>query len=297
MRAIIYTKYGPPEVLQVEEVEKPVPKENEILVKVHASTVSAGVLWVRNGRHPDSKFFTLMVRLMFGLTKPKNPILGYEFSGEVEVIGKNVELFKNGDKVFGTTTGLKNGTYAEYVTLPEKRNQGIVAKMPANLSFEEAAAVPIGGITALQILRKANIQSNQKVLIYGASGSVGTYAVQIAKYFGAEVTGVCSSANLDLISSIGADKVIDYTIEDFTQHRDVYDVVFDAVGKISASKCKGVLKKNGFYLSVKSVTNEKIEYLTFLTRLIELEKINPVIDKIYPMGQIIDAHKYVELGT
>jgi NADPH:quinone reductase-like Zn-dependent oxidoreductase len=296
MKAVIYENYGPPEVLKIKDIEKPKPKNNEILVEVRASSVSAGVLWVRNGKHPDSKIFTFMVRLMCGLKKPNNPILGYEFSGEVESTGKNVKLFSKGDKVFGTTTGLKQGSYAEYVCIPEKWSQGIVAIMPNSLSNEEAAAVPIGGITALQILRKANIQINQKVLIYGASGSVGTYAIQIAKYYKAVVTGVSSTTNLDLLKSLGADNVIDYTQEDVFNIAERYDVIFDTVGKITRTMCQKILKKNGSYLTVKSVTNEKQEYLTFLKELIESNKIKPVIDKIYDIENIVDAHKYVDKG-
>ena len=296
MKAIIYTEYGSPEVLQLKEVVKPLPKSKEILVKIHATTVSAGVLWMRKGEHPDSKFFTFIIRLMSGFSKPKKPILGYEFSGEVEEVGNDVNLFKKGDHVYGTTTGLKNGAYAEYVCIPEKWNDGIVAVKPANLTFGQAAAVPVGGITALQILRKANIKKGQKVLIYGASGSVGTYAVQLAKYFGAEVTGVCSTVNLDLIKSIGADKIFDYTKEDFTKRNEKYDIIFDAVGKISSSDCKSLIKKNGNYLTVKCVTNEKTEYLFFLNELIEQGKIKPVIDKIYPMEKIVEAHRYVDKG-
>ncbi len=296
MKAMVYTEYGPPEVLQLKELEKPRPKDNEMLVKVFATTVSSGVLWARTGTHPDSKLFTLAIRLMFGLTKPKKTILGYELSGEVEAVGKDVKLFQKGDQVFGTTTGLDSGAYAEYVCLPEVWKQGVVAKKPVNVGYDEAAAIPIGGMTAWDILRKGNIQNGQKVLIYGASGSVGTYAVQLAKHFGAEVTGVCSTTNLELIRSIGADKVIDYTKDDFAINGEVYDVIFDAVGKISRSHCKESLGKDGIYLSVKSPTSEKTEYLISLRGLVEDGRIRPVIDRRYPLEQTAEAQRYVEKG-
>lgn len=299
MKAIVYTKYGSPDVLQLTEVEKPAPKNNEILVKVFATTVSSGVLWARTGKHPDSKLFTLVVRLIFGITKPKNNILGYEVSGEVEAVGKDVKLFKQGDEVFGTV-GLGAGAYAEYVCLPEERKQGVegvLTRKTANMTYEEAAAIPVGGMTALYLLSKANIRRGQKVLIYGASGSVGTFAVQIARHhLGAEVTGVCSTSNLELVSSLGADKVIDYTQEDFTQSGETYDVIFDAVGKISSSRSKSSLKKKGSYLTVKSPTTETTEYLILLKDLIEVGKIKAVIDRRYPLEQTAEAHRYVEQG-
>jgi len=299
MKAIVYTEYGSPDVLQLTEVEKPAPKDNEILVKVFATTVSSGVLWARTGKHPDSKLFTLVVRLIFGITKPKNNILGYEVSGEVEAVGKGVKLFKQGDQVFGTV-GLGAGAYAEYVCLPEERKQGVegvVTRKPAKITDEEAASVPVGGMAALDLLKKANIQKGQKVLIYGASGSVGTFAVQIAKYhFGAEVTGVCSTSNLELVSLLGADKVIDYTQDDFARSGEIYDVIFDAVGKISSSRSKSSLNKKGVFLTVKSPTSEKTEYLILLKELIEAGKIKAVIDRRYLLEQTAEAHRYVEQG-
>jgi NADPH:quinone reductase-like Zn-dependent oxidoreductase len=309
MKAILYKKYGPPEVLQLQEIEKPVPNDREILIKIYATTVTSGDSRLRRAD-------PFMARLFNGLTRPKKiTVLGNELAGKIEAIGKDVKLFKTGDDVFGQT-GLGLGANAEYICLPE---DGSLAKKPANITYEEAASIPFGASTSLHFLRKANIMKGQKVLIYGASGSLGTAAIQIARYFGAEVTGLCSTANLELVRSLGADKVIDYTMEDFTKRGETYDVIFDTVGFSPFSGCIRSLNKKGVYLRavhmtlspvvrglltsmfsskkvIGGIAVERKENIVFLKELIESGKLKPVIDRIFSFEQTAEAHRYVDTG-
>ena len=312
MLAVVYEKYGSPDVLEFQEMTKPIPKDNEILVKVHATTVTVADIRSRSFTVPSSVW--LPARISLGLTKPKKATLGVELAGEVEAIGKDVTRFKNGEQVFAATL-INFGAYAEYICLSE---DATVAIKPFNVTYEEAAALPIGARTALHYIRKANVQPGQKVLIYGASGSVGTYAVQLAKYSGAEVTGVCSTENVELLKSLGADKVIDYNVKDFSINGEMYDVVFEAVNKSSFSACMRVLKDDGVYVNVteplpsiqmlwtKMTSGKKLmlgenaperaEDLIFLKELVEAGKLKPVIDRGYPLKQIVEAHRYVDKG-
>jgi len=297
MRAIVYEQYGPPEVLQLKEVDKPTPKDNEVLIKVFATTVHRGDSRMRSLDIPGPAWQRLLARLVLGIRKPKNAILGMELAGKIEAVGKDVALFQKGDEVFASTFWSGFGAYAEYKCMPE---DGVVALKPSNMTFEEAAVIPSGGITALGIVKMADIQGGQRVLIYGASGSVGTFAVQLARALGAEVTGVCSTANLELVRSLGAERVIDYTREDFTQSGETYDVIFDAVDKFQGDY-KVALKETGVYLNV-GTASDKIEtsdapfLLRELKELIEARKLNAVIDRRYPFEQIVEAHRYVDKG-
>lgn len=318
MKAIVYKKYGPPHVLQVAEVDKPLPKDNEVLIRIHAATVTAGDCELRSFRFPW--WFWLPFRIYMGFLRPTRAnILGQELAGEVAAIGKDVTHFKLGDQVFAPT-GIKFSAYAEYICLPEEQSgmSGAVAIKPANMTFEEAAAVPIGGLNALHYIRRAKIQKGEKILICGASGNIGTFAVQLAKVFGAEVTGVCGTRNMDMVRSLGADKVIDYSREDFASSGENYDVIFDTAGKCSYAACVKSLNKNGRLLlanpkftqmirsmwtpllSSKKVlfafANNRAKDLDYLTSLIEAGKLEAVIDKRYSLEQTAVAHRYVDSG-
>jgi len=296
MKAIVYSRYGPPEVLRLTEIAKPVPRDHEVLLKVRATTVTIGDTIMRSFKLPVSGWQKLMARFFLGIRHPKRPILGMELAGDVEAIGKAVARFKIGDAVMASTLGVNFGGYAEYKCFPQ---DGVLVIKPANLTYEEAAAAVGAGMTTLRCLRKANIRRGQKVLIYGASGAVGTNAVQLAKHhFEAEVTGVCSTSNLELVKSLGADRVLDYTQEDFTRSGPVYDVVFDAVGKLAASHGKQALKPGGVYLNVHkdSGSGEKLEDLLAVKELIEAGQFKPVIDRRYTLEDIVEAHHYVDIG-
>ncbi|MFC1947778.1 NAD(P)-dependent alcohol dehydrogenase [Chloroflexota bacterium] len=317
MRAIIWTEYGPPEVLQLMEVEKPVPEDDEVLIRIRAATVTAGDCEQRGLKLQI--WYRLIMRLYVGLRKPERiVILGTELAGEIESIGKDVKRFKVGDQVFAATGFTRTGAYAEYLCLPEEPEEGALALKPANITFEEAAPVPVGGLEALYLIRKGNIQDGQKVLINGAAGTIGTFAVQLAGYYGAEVTAVDSTHKLDMLRSIGAEHVIDYTKEDFTDNDQTYDVIIDVAGKGAFSRCLRSLTGNGKYLianprlsqmvrgrltsmiSMKKVMfgsgSPKTEDLLFLKSLIEAEKIISIIDRCYPLEQAAEAHWYVETG-
>lgn len=290
MKAIVCTQYGSPAVLKLQEVGRPVPKANEVLIKVHATTVASGDCRVRGFKSPF--LLWLPMRLVLGLTKPRKSILGVELAGEVIAVGQAVKRYKPGDQVYGLT-GMQFGAHAEYACMPE---DGAMALKPENATYEQAAALPFAGTTAVYFLRKGKIQAGQKVLIYGASGSVGSCAVQLAKFFGAEVTAVCGSANMEWVSALGADKVIDYTKEDFRSSGGRYDLIFDAVGKTSKSACASLLVREGTYVSVvgQGIVKTGAEDLAWLKELMEAGKLRAVIDRTYSLEQIPEAHGYVE---
>lgn len=320
MKAVVHTEYGSPDVLHIQEVEQPSPKANEILIRVRATPVGYGDVLARrfNTISPRSFtmpfFFWLPARLAFGIRKPRKPILGSEFAGEIEGIGSDVTRFKVGDPVFGYR-GPTMGAYAEYICMPE---DGLVAAKPANMSYEEAAAVPYGALTALSILKRVRLQRGQKVLVNGASGGIGSYAVQLAKAAGAEVTGVCSTPRLELVRSLGADKVIDYTREDFTRNGETYDLIIDILGKSSFARCRRSLKPDGCYLLASfkmrqlfqmlwtsrlsrqkvicAMSLEQPEDLVFIKERVEAGWLKSIIDRCYPLEQAADAHRYAETG-
>jgi NADPH:quinone reductase-like Zn-dependent oxidoreductase len=312
MRAVVYDHYGPPDVLRLEEVEKPSPKDGEVLVKIHASTVNRLDCHTREANRRSGPAVTLLSRMVSGVRRPRQPILGSEFAGVIEAVGQAVTEFQVGDRIFGNT-GLRFGCHAEYTCVPETARIG---QMPAGVSFEEAAAVTDGAFNALWCLRQANVRDGRRVLVYGASGSIGTAGVQVARYFGAEVTAVCNTKNLDLVKSLGADRVIDYTREDFTKNGETYDVIFDAVGKHSFKRCKDSLNPGGYYLATDGFRNlplalwtarfgnKKVRFtlpprypredVVLIKELMETDKYRAVIDRRYPLEEVIEAARYVE---
>ncbi|WP_394746875.1 NAD(P)-dependent alcohol dehydrogenase [Spongiimicrobium salis] len=294
MKAVVYSKYGSPQVLQQKELEKPTPRPHEILVKVYATSVTAADVRLRASDFPP--FIWLLARLMFGLFRPKKQILGHEWSGVIEQIGNKVSKFKVNDEVFGTTTMLPTGAYTEYLCLPEYWRQGVIVKKPKQLPHKAAAVLPIGGMTALYLLRKGNVKRNQKILVYGASGSVGTYAVQIANHFGAQVTGVCSTPNIGMVKQLGAEVVIDYKKQHYTQSSERYDMVFDAVGKTTKAEAKKILKRGGQFVSTKMWTKESTELLLKIRQLADSGRVKPCIDKEYNLETLVEAHYYVDSG-
>ncbi|MFW9956388.1 MAG: NAD(P)-dependent alcohol dehydrogenase [Candidatus Thorarchaeota archaeon] len=317
MKAIIWTKYGPPEVLQLREVPKPSPKDNEVLIKVHATTVTIGDCEMRRLEYP--LMTELILRMYIGFRKPTRiTVLGMEFSGVIEEVGKDVIEFKKGDQVFAATGFIGTGACAEYICLPEKPEAGAIALKPANLTFYDAAAVPVGGLEALSLLKRGNIQPGQEVLIIGGGGTIGPYAIQLAKFFGAVVTAIDSTKKLEVLRSIGADHTIDFTQEDFTKSDKKYDIIFDVIGTSSYSGCVRSLKENGIYLltypklgrsirgrwtsrrSNKKVIGgtsaDSVEDLNFLRELIETGDLKPVIDSYFPLEKTEEAHRYVETG-
>ncbi|WP_222984039.1 NAD(P)-dependent alcohol dehydrogenase [Flagellimonas meishanensis] len=294
MRAVVYEAYGSPKVLKLKDIPKPIPKDDEILVRIHAATVTSGDIRLRASDFPP--LFWLPARLLFGLFKPKKKILGHEFAGIVEETGKNVTKFNVGDDVFGTTTMLKTGSYAEYICLPQQWKSGVIGFKPVNLTYREAAALPVGAMTAMYLLDKANLKTGQNVLVYGASGSVGNYAVQMANQKGARVTGVCRAPNFEMVRSLGAESLIDYNKEDYSKGEEKFDIIFDAVGKTKKSEAKKVLKTGGHFVSVRMLTTEKDENLERIKTMAENEELKPFIDRCFKLDEIVKAHEYVDKG-
>ena len=298
MKAVVCTKYGPPEVLHLRQMPKPTPKHKEVLIRIYATAVTASDCIIRGAKLPVVS--TLLMRVVLGFTKPRKSVLGLVVAGEIEAVGKEVTRFRPGDQVYGFT-GFGFGSYAQYTCMPEKESiRGCLASKPVTLSYEKAAAIPYGAILAMHFLRAGNIQPRQKVLIYGASGAIGTTAVQVVKHYGAEVTGVCSTTNLDLVKSLGADNVLDYTTQD-SLGGERYDFVLDAVGKRKSSKlklqCSDALTTNGKYISVDdAIPKARVEYLVLLKELVDSGGFKPVIDRTYPLEQLVDAHRYVDKG-